>query len=272
MFFQSQPTRRLRTPDAARHLGLSERTLEKHRVYGTGPTYQKLGGRVVYTIAALDKWAARGTRKSTSDTRRKAIVTTTRPSRPNTMWRQFATRLSQKIRGRHAYLSLAGVSMALISLAASAAIQPQKYVLWNASASVPIGLYWVNPDVQPRAGELAVADLRTDIKQLANDRRYLPRTVPLLKPVAAVAGQVVCRYGAQVTVDGHHLASAKPADRLGRALPVWSGCRTLSGSEVFLLNPKVADSFDGRYFGPTPGTLLHGRARPLILADRHRPN
>lgn len=34
------------TPDAAMHLGLSPRTLEKHRCYGTGPTYRKLGGTV----------------------------------------------------------------------------------------------------------------------------------------------------------------------------------------------------------------------------------
>ena len=37
----------LRTPDAAVHLGLSPRTLEKHRCYGTGPVYHKLGGRIV---------------------------------------------------------------------------------------------------------------------------------------------------------------------------------------------------------------------------------
>ena len=40
--------RYLRTPEAARFLGLSPRTLEKHRTYGTGPTYRKLGGRIVY--------------------------------------------------------------------------------------------------------------------------------------------------------------------------------------------------------------------------------
>ncbi len=57
----------LRTPDAALHLGLSPRTLEKHRCYGTGPAFHKLGGRVVYTIDALDSWAALGLRRSTSD-------------------------------------------------------------------------------------------------------------------------------------------------------------------------------------------------------------
>src|SRR3546814_6833556 len=39
------PPRYLRTQEAARFLGLSERTLEKHRTYGTGPAYRKLGGR-----------------------------------------------------------------------------------------------------------------------------------------------------------------------------------------------------------------------------------
>jgi hypothetical protein len=42
------PPRFLRTPEAARYLGLSGRTLEKHRTYGTGPKYRKIGGRVVY--------------------------------------------------------------------------------------------------------------------------------------------------------------------------------------------------------------------------------
>lgn len=57
----------LRTPDAAVHLGLSARTLEKHRCYGTGPIFRKLGGRVVYAIKDLDAWAELGTRRSTSD-------------------------------------------------------------------------------------------------------------------------------------------------------------------------------------------------------------
>jgi len=46
--------RYLRTPDAALRLGLSTRTLEKYRCYGTGPAFHKLGGRVVYAIEALD--------------------------------------------------------------------------------------------------------------------------------------------------------------------------------------------------------------------------
>ncbi|OJW28003.1 MAG: DNA-binding protein [Rhodospirillales bacterium 69-11] len=63
----SLPPRYLRTQEAARFLGLSPRTLEKHRTYGTGPRYSKLGGRVVYSLDDLQEWANRGLKTSTSD-------------------------------------------------------------------------------------------------------------------------------------------------------------------------------------------------------------
>ncbi|KDU97061.1 transcriptional regulator [Komagataeibacter rhaeticus AF1] len=57
------PPRFLRTPDAARFLGISIRTLEKHRTYGTGPTYRKIGGRIVYTLDDLQGWTENGVRR-----------------------------------------------------------------------------------------------------------------------------------------------------------------------------------------------------------------
>ncbi len=61
------PPRFLRTPEAARFLSLSGRTLEKHRIYGTGPKYRKIGGRVVYALDDLQAWANLGAKNSTSD-------------------------------------------------------------------------------------------------------------------------------------------------------------------------------------------------------------
>ena len=61
------PPRYLRTPEAARWLGISGRTLEKQRIYGTGPVYRKIGGRVVYRIDDLERWVDKGRRTSTSD-------------------------------------------------------------------------------------------------------------------------------------------------------------------------------------------------------------
>lgn len=61
------PPRMLRTKEAAYFLGISVRTLEKHRTYGTGPTYRKIGGRVVYAFEDLQAWSGIGARKSPGD-------------------------------------------------------------------------------------------------------------------------------------------------------------------------------------------------------------
>ena len=74
------PPRLLRTKEAARFLGISIRTLEKHRTYGTGPTYRKVGGRVLYTVRDLEEWSATGERKST----REETAGTVFPARPLT--------------------------------------------------------------------------------------------------------------------------------------------------------------------------------------------
>lgn len=61
------PPRYLRTPEAARFLGMSGRTLEKHRYFGTGPAYLRLGGRVVYRLSDLLEWSEQGRQWSTHD-------------------------------------------------------------------------------------------------------------------------------------------------------------------------------------------------------------
>lgn len=71
----------VRTHDAAAFLGLSGRTLEKHRCTGTGPVFRKLGGRVVYAIDDLEAWAAERARNSTSDPGRATTSTGTAPPR-----------------------------------------------------------------------------------------------------------------------------------------------------------------------------------------------
>ena len=75
------PPRFLRTPEAARFLGLSGRTLEKHRYFGTGPAYRRIGGRVVYSVDDLDTWADRGAVTSTSD-RRGSVLPAKRQAPP----------------------------------------------------------------------------------------------------------------------------------------------------------------------------------------------
>jgi len=141
--------------------------------------------------------------------------------------------------------------------------KPAPRLLWNASASVPIGLYRIDADAAPRVGDLVAIDPPPALAGLLAARGYLPRGLPLLKRVAALPGALVCRSGTFVTVDGIGAARALARDRANRPLPVWTGCRTVSRGEFFLLN-AAPDSLDGRYFGPLPSAGLIGTAHPLL--------
>ncbi|QUD90753.1 S26 family signal peptidase [Phenylobacterium montanum] len=142
---------------------------------------------------------------------------------------------------------------------------PKPLLLWNASASVPIGLYQVDPMARPTVGDFVVFDPPAGLATFLANRRYLPVGVPLVKTIAAGPGQTVCRIGALVSVDAKAAAWALARDRMGRTLPVWQGCIALSQGQVFLLNRSVRDSLDGRYFGPVSARNIIGRARPIWI-------
>lgn len=155
---------------------------------------------------------------------------------------------------------------AIAAVVMPAFVRPAPRLVWNASASVPIGLYAARPSASARRGDLVAAHAPAPVARLMAERGYLPLRVPMLKHVAAVAGQTVCRSGTAILIDAKRVAEARPRDRMGRPLPRWSGCRTLRAGEVFLLNPASADSFDGRYFGPVPARGIVAVLDPLWLA------
>ena len=158
----------------------------------------------------------------------------------------------------------------LFLLAASAG-QARLLIVWNATASTPIGLWRVPPAVSRkhlRVGDYVLFWPDRRSAQLFARRGYLPRGVPLLKRVAAVAGQTVCERDGEVSIDGRAVARALPVDGRGRTLAAWSGCGRLPTGEIFVLIPSVPTSLHGRYFGPTPIRAVIGRVTPLWLPGR----
>lgn len=161
------------------------------------------------------------------------------------------------------WATLVTMAAAVNAIALAVWIDPPPRLIWNASPSVPIGFYSVEPGAVLRAGDLAVVRPPEAVARFMAARGYLPADVPLIKPVAALAGEEVCRTGMTITIDGRPVGDAQAADRFGRPLPGWQGCRTLDPDHLFLMNPARSDSLDGRYFGPTPVWAVVGRATPL---------
>src|SRR6516162_8016803 len=141
--------------------------------------------------------------------------------------------------------------------------KPMPRFVWNASESVPLGLYSVEPVGKLAVTNLVVAMPPDPLATFLAERGYLPLGVPLIKRILALPGQSVCRNELAIIVDGIETGTALAHDRRGRALPLWQGCRVIAQGEVFLMNWDEPASLDGRYFGPIPLHAIVGRAKPV---------
>ena len=135
--------------------------------------------------------------------------------------------------------------------------------IWNASNSVPVGLYRLRPVTTLTVTELVAVQPPDSLATFLDLNGYLPIGVPMLKRVLALPGQTVCRNGLTIAVDGIDAGQAHERDGRGRPLPAWHGCRVIADGDVFVMNWQSPDSFDGRYFGPLPTYTVVGRAVPV---------
>ncbi len=174
--------------------------------------------------------------------------------------------MTARRRRRAAPVAVMLAGLGLIAVPTVAGWQPR--IIWNASASVPLGLYAATPAEAIADGDLVLVRPPETLAAFLAERGYVARGVPLLKHVAALPPQVVCAEGTAITVDGETMAHRRMADRLGRPLPTWHDCHRLESGEVFLLNLAEPDSLDGRYFGPLPRTSIVARLRPVWITGR----
>ena len=159
--------------------------------------------------------------------------------------------------------TLTVTAFAIIGIAAAGTVEPPTKLIWNATASAPVGFYTIAPAERIEVPELVAVMPPEPLAAFMVERGYIARGVPLLKRVLGLPGQRVCRTGRKITVNGIEMGEALERDGLGRDLPVWQGCRVIGDSQLFLMNWEVRDSLDGRYFGPVPADSVIGRAVPL---------
>ncbi|MBZ9791657.1 S26 family signal peptidase [Rhizobium sp. 3T7] len=158
---------------------------------------------------------------------------------------------------------LGATLLAIIGIAATSAADMPTKLVWNATASAPVGFYIIEPADRIEVPELVAVMPPEPLAGFMVGRGYIGRDMPLLKRVVGLPGQRACRTGRAITVDGVELGDALDRDRIGLALPIWQGCRVIADGQLFLMNWDVPDSLDGRYFGPIPTSSVIGRALPL---------
>ena len=244
----------LTTAQAAYYVGLSRQTLEKMRSRGQGPRFRKHGRYVRYHIDDVDAWSdASAYRYAEGAGRRRSSMA--ERSSPSEARRQN--------RGHSMGLILGASGLGLTAVSAPAPERP--ILVYNATASAPVGLYHLLSSTALNRGDLVLATAPPAARALAAERGYLPADVPLVKRIGALAGDTVCAAGSSISINGTRVATRLAVDSEDRQLPSWYGCRTLGPDELFLLMPGVPQSFDSRYFGPIAKDAVSGRLVPLWL-------
>jgi conjugative transfer signal peptidase TraF len=152
--------------------------------------------------------------------------------------------------------ALSAVTSALAALLCS-------HLVWNTTASIPRGLYWLSRDTcSLDVGDVAVFPVPPRIRPLVAERRYLPVGAVLLKPIAALAGDTVCVRDDVAFVNDQPLGPVLHEDIEGRELPVDTLCGPVPARHVYVVSHHPR-SFDSRTFGPIPVGAVEGKATPL---------
>ena len=152
------------------------------------------------------------------------------------------------------WAAIFGVALAAPLLPVVAATMPT-LALVNETRSLPRGLYVRRFGEDVRRGETTAA-IQPEAARAYLASLGVPDDMLLLKRVAAVGGDLVCREGDRV-ITPTGAVGILARDRRGSTLAAWTDCRRLDADEVFLLGEAV-ESFDSRYFGPVDRSQLRG--------------
>lgn len=159
------------------------------------------------------------------------------------------------------------VAIALVCIV-SARVAFERYgprLLLNTTGSEPRGVYWLSAKTTSTPGRATLVAMTVPeaFRGLIESRHWTRPGVPLLKNVGAITGDTVCVAGGTLSINGKPVAPVMSRDSQGRPLPQLQGCRRLQTGYFLPLSTYVPNSFDGRYMGQQPVTLIQGVAHPL---------
>ncbi len=160
-------------------------------------------------------------------------------------------------------LMIALVQGLFIANSAFPELKTKPPMILNETPSMAKGAYVRVDDVaRLKRGDIIAMAINGQSRDYLVKQLGYPDDTMLIKRVAGISGDLVCRRETAVTIGSKAIVAAR-MDKHGNSLPAWGGCRVLLPNEVFLLGDH-ASSFDSRYFGPVTKDELVGIYRAVV--------
>lgn len=128
------------------------------------------------------------------------------------------------------------------------------------STSMPEGWYFTYPIVSLHKGDIVIFKPPATLDNYMLKRHWIDRGANMLKPIAAVAGDLVCIKHRHLYINNKRISRVFHEDTHGRPLPHLQICKRLAAGAFLLISTKIPNSFDSRYFGPVKRSELIAKA------------
>jgi conjugative transfer signal peptidase TraF len=160
-----------------------------------------------------------------------------------------------------------GIAFLVVSLSVNLWKRFGPTFLINGTPSEPVGFYRLvpRPESAYRRGMYVVFPVPAELRDLVYGRHWMRNGIPFLKEVLGLEGDRVCIFADRVEINDRLIGPVFRVDSSGLPLPQRRGCLVIPAGYFLAASQHFAKSFDGRYFGPLPLSILMGEARPLWI-------
>lgn len=152
--------------------------------------------------------------------------------------------------------------------------QPIFVFFLNISNSEPVGIYRV-VDFNQETGKIRRRPLKfndyvimtppPNARPYVYGRGWLSKNHQLLKHVGALPGDKVYITDRAIYINDNCIGPIKTKDSAGLPLPRLRGLITISAHHFLPIANHAPNSFDGRYFGPVPDSLVQYIVKPVWI-------
>ena len=147
-----------------------------------------------------------------------------------------------------------------------------KILIYNRTASLPVGWYLQIPASKYNIGDLVVFSPPAAAQSLAEQRNWLKKGEPLLKRIGALGNTPwEIDDSGQFFIAETYIGNTSETDSLGRAMPRIRG-KFYVGPDEFLPVSPHPGSFDGRYYGAVPLSHIQCKAVPIYTWSGNAAN